>query len=204
MSNDVLNKILGLLLENKKFPNYHAERRIDIFINYFLTRILSQYLDRPVEFICPEFPIKKEKNNQSTKLDYLCKSGTEMIFVELKTDKSSFSEEQSEIYLKCDWNDCVKNLKQIIKAVKIKDHKLKYVELDSAISKIESKNISRIRVIYISPVIDSKKFKNTTPKNIQAIGKIDIKPQGDENVIWEFIKSLDLSVFEITHKLNKQ
>ena len=52
-----LEGIFELLLKNKKFPNYQAERRIDIFINYFIERILSKYLEKDVKFICPEFPI---------------------------------------------------------------------------------------------------------------------------------------------------
>ena len=56
MSAKVLNGILSLLKENQKFPNYQAERRVDIFINYFLERILTKFLGEKVKFICPEFP----------------------------------------------------------------------------------------------------------------------------------------------------
>ena len=79
MTQSILEGIFKLIIENKTLPNYQAERRIDIFINYFISRIISSYLGNKTEFICPEFPLKKQKNNQSTKIDYLCKSENEII-----------------------------------------------------------------------------------------------------------------------------
>lgn len=197
MKEEIIQKIFDLIKENKKFPNYHAERRIDIFINYFLERILSVYLKTPTEFICPEFPIKKENNNQSTKLDYLCKSGEEIIFVELKTDEGSFSESQAEIYLNCDWSTCLINLDKIIKAVKKKAHKEKYGVLEVAIAKIKSNSPREIRVVYICPLIDTSGFKNTKVQNTKPISELDMSISEDEKVMWDFIKNLNLFIFEI-------
>jgi hypothetical protein len=78
MNNTFLENLFKLLTTNKEFPNYQAERRIDIFINYFLAEMLTNYMGKKVEFVCPEFPLKKADNNQSTKLDYLCKTNDEM------------------------------------------------------------------------------------------------------------------------------
>ena len=80
MTKDFLEPLFNLLVANKEFPNYQAERRIDIFINYFVERILSSYLEKETIFVCPEFPLKKANTNQSTKLDYLCKTKNEIVF----------------------------------------------------------------------------------------------------------------------------
>jgi len=119
--------LLNLLAENKKFPAYQAERRIDIFINFFLVDILKHEIgkrqkDFQVAFIAPEFPLKKQGNNQSTNVDYLCvledKLGNKKIlFVELKTDSSSFDEDQLKTYIKFrdekTWRNCIEELRDI-------------------------------------------------------------------------------------------
>lgn len=95
------DEILNLLRDNKQFPNYAAERRIDIFINLFLEKILSAYYEKKVIFIVPEFPLKKnETSNQTSKLDYLCafEETKQPIFVELKTDVISFNSNQARFY----------------------------------------------------------------------------------------------------------
>ena len=104
----VLNEILKQIDDNKEFPAYQAERRLDIFINYFLADILkicpeNSGKQNKIEFIAPEFPLKKEKGNQSTNIDYLClkivnRQISRLLFVELKTDVSSFNIDQFEIY----------------------------------------------------------------------------------------------------------
>ena len=163
-----LDEIFKLISANKDFPNYQAERRIDIFINYFLTRILKEYLGNESEpiYICPEFPIKKEKGNRSTKLDYLCKTENEIIFVELKTDSESFDKEQAEIYLNCNWQKRIEGLDNIISAEKRKVYKIKYNRLYEILKKYDLiESSKKIRIIYISPV-PTKKIK---PQIIKCI-----------------------------------
>jgi len=120
-SNEFLYDLLDLIKENKNYPSYQAERRIDIFINLFLIDILkSIYPNSYIKFIAPEFPLKKD-NNQSTKLDYLCYRSEgdikEILFIELKTDADSFDEGQYKTYLDYKknktWKDCIENLGRI-------------------------------------------------------------------------------------------
>jgi hypothetical protein len=117
-----INELFALLAANKKFPSYQAERRIDIFINFFLEDILTHHFPgSEVSCIAPEFPLKKESSNQSTNVDYLCvrKTGQEqrILFVELKTDTASFDKKQFETYLHYQnnktWKDCVAGLEKI-------------------------------------------------------------------------------------------
>jgi len=127
-------EILNLLRDNKRFPNYAAERRIDIFINLFLEKILSAYYGEKVIFVVPEFPLKKnETNNQTDKLDYLCafEETKQPIFVELKTDVISFNINQAKFY--CDqakhWPTCVEALQKIIVTRMPFSYRKKYFQL---------------------------------------------------------------------------
>ena len=79
----IYEKLLQLLESNKRFPHYAAERRIDIFINFFLEDILAAYYKKKVIFVAPEFPLKHKSNNQTVQVDYLCafKKTRQPIFV---------------------------------------------------------------------------------------------------------------------------
>ena len=61
-------EVLNLLKENKKFPNYAAERRIDIFINLFIEKILTAHFKQEVVFVAPEFPLKKYPKDKTNNL----------------------------------------------------------------------------------------------------------------------------------------
>lgn len=137
MRNNFLNDLFVLLDENKQFPSYQAERRIDIFINYFLEDILeAHYKSSKITFIAPEFPLKLENSFQATHIDYLClKEGTEgekeILFVELKTDANSFDPQQLKIYSKYKtWNKWLEELIMIIQKGRMSfDYRLKYFHL---------------------------------------------------------------------------
>ena len=165
MTKDFLEPLFNLLVANKEFPNYQAERRIDIFINYFVEKILSSYLEKETVFVCPEFPLKKTNTNQSTKLDYLCKTKNEIVFVELKTDASSLKTEQADIYLKSSWTQCLADLKIIYDAVKNKEHRKKYDVLMATIHTIElTEENTPLKILYISPLPNEKgQFYKTIP-----------------------------------------
>jgi hypothetical protein len=200
MQHNLLTNVFNILIENKKFPNYQAERRIDIFINYFLEKILREYLGKSIEYVCPEFPIKKEGSNLSTKLDYLCKSEDEIIFVELKTDASSLKAEQAEIYLNCNWAKCKLDLQEIIKSVKNKTHLEKYNTLNAVINKINVSNENPdLRIVYISP-LPSQKLQFTKAIKIlnpKKISDLSTPIQPEDQILWSLIGKLDLYVFEI-------
>lgn len=100
--NDFLQTIFNLLNENKKLPYYQAERRIDIFINFFLEDIIRQHtIFTDAIYVAAEFPLKKaEKSDHAAHIDYLMysKIHNRMLFVELKTDNRSFKEDQISFY----------------------------------------------------------------------------------------------------------
>lgn len=114
----VFKAMLDLLRDNKRFPYYAAERRIDLFINMFLEQILTAFYSEKVNFVVPEFPLKLGSNNQADKLDYLCAfdNTKQPIFVELKTDTISYKSTQASFYIEHSesWPACVEGLKAII------------------------------------------------------------------------------------------
>ena len=61
------------ILEGTKIPKVQVERAINPILSLFLESILEKYLSRPsnsIKLISPEFPLKKEINNQSTNVDF--------------------------------------------------------------------------------------------------------------------------------------
>lgn len=198
MSTDVIQAIFDLLKDNKEFPNYQAERRIDIFINYFLERILSTYLMEETIFVCPEFPLKRSDNNRSTKLDYLYRTKNQPVFVELKTDLYSLCEDQALRYLNCNWNTCSSDLNQIISSTKT-GYRTKYRKLISIINSIKFNDENpEIKVIYISPLNDnaSSIWRNVNINRVTKLSDLKINFQHEESTLWKNILNLDLKIFE--------
>jgi len=209
---DFIEQLFNLLISNKRFPNYQAERRIDIFINYFLERILSTYLEKPATYICPEFPLLKVKEDDkpvinrtnSNKVDYLCAADRDIFYVELKTNKGTIKKNQLDIYLKnLNWRATLENFKKIVDLPRDdKDYQNKYNALGN---KIYNSNIThfneKIRLIYLSPTLikESDTHKLGTAKRF-----IDLKFKmtEPEQQVWEYLCSeeLDMKVFEIIAK----
>lgn len=207
MENVFLTGIIDLLKRNKSFPNYHAERRIDIFINFFMKDILTEYLEKEVSFICPEFPLKKEKGNLSTKLDYLYKTDDEVVFVELKTDSKSFNLKQMKCYfLHRTWKPWEEYLKHILD--KTKHHNYNTLRNELTISGLFDNNLIDfpVRVIYVSPELNGSDKRKVQALNYELINfkyvdslLMDIKEHASEwNTLALFLKSFELGVFEIT------
>ncbi|MBK6536882.1 MAG: hypothetical protein IPG09_03595 [Ignavibacteria bacterium] len=101
-----MHDLFESLIRNKDIPKYQFERRIDTILELLLPDFLSKHFDAIVEFAAPEFPIKKEDNNQSTNVDYLFHATSDnldkkWIMVELKTDRDSLHSNQIETYCKC-------------------------------------------------------------------------------------------------------
>ncbi|MXW53171.1 MAG: hypothetical protein F4X44_10275 [Gammaproteobacteria bacterium] len=81
----------------RNFPAYALERRSDIFFSFFLARLLDAEFGIGSESaVIPEFPLKKDANNQSRKVDFfvISEDRQQSFLVELKTDRNSLSEPQ--------------------------------------------------------------------------------------------------------------
>jgi hypothetical protein len=164
-----LKEILSLLAENKNFPAYQAERRIDIFLNIFLEDILKLHdKDAEYKFIAPEFPLKIDESYQSTNADYLClkekmDGSKEILLIELKTDSKSFNKGQLDIYLKFEhWSDCLEGLLEIIKHGKMSfDDRLKYYHL--------VKTLNENHLIKLRDKLPSTQFSDGKPKRKEQL-----------------------------------
>ncbi|MCW3105713.1 MAG: hypothetical protein JWQ09_219 [Segetibacter sp.] len=164
-----LTSIFELLAQNKKLPYYQAERRIDIFINIYLEEILNAFLkSTSIQFIAPEFPLKKKGNAASTKVDYLCLDDItkEIYFVELKTDNSPFKPSQLDIYRdNLQWNKCIDGLHVIFGKNDKGKYKEKFSLLNNRLNHFNllSNNSMeyKIKIVNILPnVTDEEKEKN--------------------------------------------
>jgi len=97
-----LEEIFRRLDAWRAFPKYALERRLDIFLTPFLEPYLSQRMEAPVVLVAPEFPLKRDGSAQSTNVDYLLHRGggrPAWVFLELKTDARSLSDEQLATYV---------------------------------------------------------------------------------------------------------
>lgn len=88
------------LMDGTMIPKVQVERSIGPVIGFFLADVLETLLDEEIVMLCPEFPIRKVGNNQSTNIDWLMLNldKQEVLLVELKTTDTTFREEQAAIY----------------------------------------------------------------------------------------------------------
>lgn len=106
MTNEFLHHLMAHLLEGSQIPKVQVERSIGPILGFFLAEVLTatlkddQELSGRYRMLCPEFPLVKENNLQSTNIDSLLynEDRQALIFLELKTAVSSFSPEQAAIY----------------------------------------------------------------------------------------------------------
>lgn len=104
MPETFLDKIFYQLSNNISFPYYQAERRIDIFINFFLEDIVQQHTKfKNARFVAAEFPlVKSESSAHAAHIDYLMvdEAANTILMIELKTDNGSYDQSQILFYLK--------------------------------------------------------------------------------------------------------
>lgn len=101
-SDPTIDSLFRLLDQWRHLPAYGLENRVDPFFALFLPEILKARFDVDIDQrIIPEFPLKKDQNRQSTKVDYfaLSRKQDRAFLIELKTDMHSMDDTQIE-YLK--------------------------------------------------------------------------------------------------------
>jgi hypothetical protein len=200
-----LEKLCERLVMNKDFPYYQAERRIDIFVNLFLEEIYKAKFNETIEFIAPEFPLKKVKvvsnntiensfsENINTKrpndkcnVDYLYynKLTSKIIFVELKTDNNSFNKTQLIRYIHSNWKDCCGFItKKLGLAGK---YKVKFETLQKA---IEDKRADNIEILYIIPKGSITKLEKT----IRDLALSETEKNRIKYITFEEFENLEIS-----------
>jgi hypothetical protein len=122
----------------RNLPDYQLERRADIFFSLYLCDVLSKNTGQDINpTLIPEFPLKRENNNGSCKVDYLAFNTdlTRSYLIEIKTDFASLKIEQLQTYLNARADGIHKKMEDIFfdiyKATKEKrkyQHLIKLVE----------------------------------------------------------------------------
>ena len=129
-----LERVLALMDKWRHLPAYQLERRADVLFGLFLPDVLGTHFGIKVNpILIPEFPIKKEGDNQSKKVDYFGLQESARVrrafLIELKTDMASRREEQDD-YLRQAVSDGLKKvILGIIEICRATDERKKYVHL---------------------------------------------------------------------------
>ena len=128
--------IFELLDRWRHFPAYQLERRADIFFALYLPGIVEHALGVKVDpGVIPEFPIKREDNHQSTKVDYflLSRDRSRAFLVELKTEMESRNEKQDAYLVAAKERGLNALLRDIPLMAAASNQQAKYVHLLSAL-----------------------------------------------------------------------
>ncbi len=191
MNETFLRKIFSLLSGNQQFPYYQAERRIDIFINFFLEDIIRQHTEfKDAIFVAAEFPLKKnEKTDHAAHIDYLMysQSKSTVLLVELKTDDSSFDSNQIDFYLNHEYfEDWYKKFESI----KLNRHKTLKEYLQEVIKERIGSDLQNIKtaVIILKPTL----VKGDYDKLKCDHNRITFIPLKDLNIETEFQQEWNL------------
>ena len=150
-----LQDLLKLLSINKGYPKYQHERRIDLFVNYFLPWILKAVFGSPIDLVVPEFPLKKPSSKLSTNADYLafCARDRLIFLCEFKTTHRSFEPDQMERYYqaqKAGWPRVLADVEEV-SASTSQENAPKYIKLLDTLRAIPSD--ATLRVVYIAPEV---------------------------------------------------
>lgn len=185
-----IKAVLDRLDDWRHLPDYQLERRADIYFALFLPVVLEKYLHTPINpTIIPEFPLKKDGNNQSNKVDYFALSAdcTRAFFVELKTDLGSVDDNQISYYSNASGKklcDILCGLKSIVKRTNGKDeratrqNRLKYLCLLQALATMNLVQASKQDIQKLRGIANQERAYGWTT-GIEALEPMscDFKPQ---------------------------
>lgn len=194
MSTVFLESVFKLLSTNLQYPYYQGERRIDVFINFFIEDIIRQHtVFKDAEYLVPEFPLKKnDLTDHAAHIDYLMfsKAHATVLLIELKTDDSSYLDDQIMFYLK---HPHFSALYQKYSTIKMKGFRDKKDALNKRMEVITNEDFSnyKIAVIVLKPSINNKdqlkkdEFKDRL--HFIQLASLDIKT--DHQNEWELFKN---------------
>lgn len=106
MSDPFVKTLMDHIMEATMIPKAQIERVVGPILSMFLADVLTETFKNDIDFsgtvemICPEFPLKKTHNRQSTNIDWLMYHPDRkmLLFVELKTSDTSVNDAQNSIY----------------------------------------------------------------------------------------------------------
>jgi len=191
---DFLRRLLVNLVADKRLPKYQFERRFDCLFSPFLPAIAAHVLGFEASLVVPEFPLKKSNSNQSTNADHLLMlrnaegAPLSWLLVELKTDATSYSPLQADIYkdaIRDGWPRLRSDLEQIRQASKAKEA---YTHLIARVDGVAgSSPPDDVEVLYITP--SSKPPHGFHSVHFAELVKLTLGPNEQ---VWEVLKTLVL------------
>ncbi len=194
--------LMQTIIKSKDIPKAQVERYVSPILEIFLASALSKILGKNIEMITPEFPIKKDANNQSTNVDFLLTSEDEIIFVELKTDTTSGNDHQMEIYQNLKKSDKLglklfEDFEQIKnKSSKKKKYKIHQNNIEHKLNNL--KNLQKFKIIYLVPKnlknknsFDEEGKKVITFEELYQNNEINHEFANEWKIITSHLKALD-------------
>ncbi len=177
-----IKALLKKIVEYNDLPKFQVERAISPMLSFYIEDILSKtYGSDKLELISPEYPLKN-KNNQSTNIDYLLinKTKSSVLLVELKTNfrasTSSVLEHQKkyeavlEKIASAKAGFLVEDIEKIISGTEEKE---KYKYLIKRANKI-NKEICKGEIVYLVPKTVKDKILNDINKKILELKQTNI------------------------------
>ena len=139
-----VKRVFALLDRWRHLPAYQLERRADVLFALFLPDVLQGHFGVPINpKLIPEFPIKNQDDNQSSKVDFLAlqdspdgKRAERAFLVELKTDMASRREEQDKTLRYAERRGMKKLIIDVLEICTATNQKPKYVHLLSLLSEV--------------------------------------------------------------------
>jgi len=106
MAKSFIDILMDSIMETTMIPKAQTERVVEPILSMYIEDVLTETLQEDpvfsgsIRMICPEFPLKKPDNNQSTNVDWLMinPERNQLLLVELKTADTSDNLNQIEIY----------------------------------------------------------------------------------------------------------
>jgi hypothetical protein len=164
MENKFVKTLIEAIVKNRNMPKVQVEREISPILEIFIESAMNKLAENrkiksgQYKLIASEFPISnwESENLRSINIDFLMfnESEKDLVFIELKTDSSSFETEQLKYYRDVVINNDPEKLYNFLEKLehpkyinykRIVDDKL----TEFGIEKFE--NINQIEIIYIAP-----------------------------------------------------
>jgi hypothetical protein len=200
-SYDFASDLALRIVQYSSIPKLQVERIVGpiltIFLEEITNRLLSTSIDGPdtIRLIAPEWPIKKDENNQSTNIDWLMvqPGRNRLFFIELKTDSGSEDHGQLKTYQRL-----VERVRRhsaaylLIDAERIRDASKDNWKYDHILEFAEPyrEQFSRIREAEIVYIVPSRMKKALASEGVCVFGLDDLPQQltSSKNEVWRTLR----------------
>ncbi len=168
----------------RNFAGYPLEARVDAVFSLFLTKVIEDCcgVERMHPQVIPQFPLKKEDNNRSDKVDFfaLSKDIKRAFLIELKTDMGSQRKEQNEYLVRASEKGMASILSDFKNVAVASNSRRKYFHLISA--------LSDMGVLGLPNKLEEKIRYGETRDSAKLISEIEVIPSPDTTIEVLFVQ----------------